>query len=408
MSGQNQALKVKLYLDKKKYPKLFDLNSDKVDTYVEKMLNIGYDTCFPKVSSTEEHNSIKMMARQIVSLQDSVNNPELVETINNLKSQVDSLLGLDKLSSKKGAVSEDILENIINSRYGDLEYQVVRHIPHSGDGLLTLPSKTKIMTEVKNYTNTVNKNETKKMERDMIEQNIKWGLFVSFNSRIQDCKDLDIKTFQNQGETFTIIYIGHLGVDITRLDIAINLLRLIIQKLDKVEHFPWITSELKQSIIGFQDLADKSYLLLESYKQMEESINLAKDKHYQILYNYRQSIKSEVTELNKMLNNTIEKSILENIGPNISDLLTQQVKGTKLELLVSNLIDVFYNTPIKINLIDDIFVLKKNDTTLANIKLQKKKICINWLEPNVSLTLEPNKLKSNQMVLNTCKLISTM
>ena len=67
----------------------------------------------------------------------------------------------------------------------------------------------------------------------MIEQNIKWGLFVSFNSRIQDCKDLDIKTFQNQGETFTIVYVGRLGVDISRLDIAINLLRLIIQKLDK-------------------------------------------------------------------------------------------------------------------------------------------------------------------------------
>ena len=46
-----------------------------------------------------------------------------------------------------------------------MEYQVTRHIPHSGDGLLTLPSKTTIMTEVKNYTNTVNKNETKKMER---------------------------------------------------------------------------------------------------------------------------------------------------------------------------------------------------------------------------------------------------
>ena len=39
---------------------------------------------------------------------------------------------------------------------------------------------------------------------------------------------------------------------------------------------------------------------------MEDSINLAKDKHYQILYNYRQNIKSEVEELNKMLNSTLE------------------------------------------------------------------------------------------------------
>ena len=141
---------------------------------------------------------------------------------------------------------------------------------------------------------------------------------------------------------------------------------------------------------------------------MEESVNLAKDKHYQILYNYRQSIKSEVADLNQKLNNTLEKSILENIGPNINDLLIQQVKGTKIELLVSNLIDVFHNTSIKINLIDNNFLLQKNDGILANIKLQKKKLCINWLEPTVSLTLEPNKLKSNQMVLNTCKLISTM
>ena len=41
-----------------------------------------------------------------------------------------------------------------------------------------------------------------------------------------------------------------------------------------------------------------------------------------------------------------------------------------------------------------------------NIKLQKKKVCIEWIEPNMTLVLEPNKLKSNQMVLNTCRLIS--
>ena len=72
------------------------------------------------------------------------------------------------------------------------------------------------------------------------------------------------------------------------------------------------------------------------------------------------------------------------------------------------MIDVFHNTSIKINVNDDNFLLEKNEEVLANIKLQKKKVCINWLEPNISLVLEPNKSKNNQMVLNTCKLISTM
>ena len=92
MSGQIRALKIKLYLEKEKYPKLFDINSDKVNDYIEQMIKIGYDTCFPSVADTEEHNSIKMISKHILSLQDSVNNPELVDTINNLKSQVDSLL----------------------------------------------------------------------------------------------------------------------------------------------------------------------------------------------------------------------------------------------------------------------------------------------------------------------------
>ena len=324
MSKKNKIVST-IVLNKDKFPRLFELSEEKVNSYIEKFVTLGYNNYFPNLSNEiSPDDPVNRISNQLIQLQSQIHNPELLDTVNNLKDQVDSLLGLNKFSNKKGEVSENVIEKIIKSRYGDLEYEVTRSTPHKGDGIITLPSNIQILTEVKNYTNKVDNHEVDKLKRDMIEHNMKWGLFISFNSSIINCRDLDIKTFQNNGDTFTIIFLGNLGMDITRLDIGINLFRLIISKLNNLENFPWITQELSQIMDQFEVLSERSNTLLESFKVMEESINLAKEKHYQNLYNYRQEIKDKVNKINKNLDSTLRKSLLKNQSLKVKDLFIEK------------------------------------------------------------------------------------
>ena len=50
--------------------------------------------------------------------------------------------------------------------------------------LLTLPDNMKIILEIKNYTNTVNRDEITKLEYDMKYNNINWAIMTSFNSNL--------------------------------------------------------------------------------------------------------------------------------------------------------------------------------------------------------------------------------
>lgn len=408
MSKKNKIVST-IILNKDKFPRLFELSEDKVNSYIEKFITLGYNNYFPNLSNEiSPDDPVNRISNQLNQLQSQIHNPDLLDTVNNLKDQVNSLLGLNKFSTKKGEVSENVIEKIIKSRYGDLEYEVTRSTPHKGDGIITLPSNIQILTEVKNYTNKVDNHEVDKLKRDMIEHNMKWGLFISFNSSIINCRDLDIKTFQNNGDTFTIIFLGNLGTDITRLDIGINLLRLIINKLNNLENFPWITQELDQVMDQFEAISERSNTLLESFRVMEDSINLAKEKHYQNLYSYRQEIKDKVNKINNNLDSTLRKSLLKNKSLKVKDILLNKTNEKKLQILIDRFVSIFDDSNIFLIYNDNKFFLSKEDETIAELKLMKKKIVINWITQNITCYLEINKLKKNKQVLDTCKLISNI
>ena len=164
MSKKNKIVST-IVLNKDKFPRLFELSEEKVNSYIEKFITLGYNNYFPNLSNEiSPDDPVNELVIRLNQLQSQIHNPELLDTVNNLKDQVDSLLGLNKFSNKKGEVSENVIEKIIKSRYGDLEYEVTRSTPHKGDGIITLPSNIQILTEVKNYTNKVDNHEVDKLK----------------------------------------------------------------------------------------------------------------------------------------------------------------------------------------------------------------------------------------------------
>jgi hypothetical protein len=106
-------------------------------------------------------------------------NLDLIVNLEFAKSIVNERLGKNAIVLNFG---ENILEELFQQRYGDIQFERKSHIPHSGDAWLYLPDNQIIILESKNYTYTVNKDEIIKLQNDMINHHIKWGLLLSFNS----------------------------------------------------------------------------------------------------------------------------------------------------------------------------------------------------------------------------------
>ena len=147
------------------------------------------------------------------NLDNKIDNNKITNKIDNLGVVLEKLIGLSVSSSKKGELAENILENIITKKYGDIKYNNMSQVNHSGDAWLNFDSFNQVvMLESKNYSIKVNKDEVIKMKNDMITNNIQWGILVSFNSQVQGYRNFDIETFNHQGKIYTIVILSEQGL----------------------------------------------------------------------------------------------------------------------------------------------------------------------------------------------------
>jgi len=147
-------------LEEKNYLLKNDLNTAKKEAKEEqKEMDIGL------INSLKEDKVD--FQKQIVNLTDSIQ--MLTNTNNN--------------SQKKGKVGEDLTEKrIIPPGW---EYENKSQVSHQGDGHLWNPqTNQKILIDSKNYNVKVPKNETKKLIKDVKDNNMKAGVMVSLTSGI--------------------------------------------------------------------------------------------------------------------------------------------------------------------------------------------------------------------------------
>ena len=162
---------------------------------------------------------------------------------------------------KKGELAENILEQIISEKYGDIKYKDMSQVNHSGDAWLNFDCfDTTVMLESKNYTNKVTKDEVIKLKNDMITNNINWSILISFNSQVSGYREFDIETFNNNGKVYTIIILSELSKDIDRIDIGIQLVKLI-KNYSKLNTFPWVTSKIKSDLDKLNEIINLNYQL---------------------------------------------------------------------------------------------------------------------------------------------------
>ena len=348
-------MNINIKINKNEYPILHQLKNKNLDEIVQNIFKLGYECYFPTIDNNK-----------------NIENNKLVNRIDSLETVLEKLIGLSSSSMRKGEVAENILENLITTKYGDIKYTPMAQVNHSGDAWLNFDSfEETVMLESKNYTAKVNKDEVIKMKNDMITNNIQWGILTSFNSQIQGYRDFDIDTFNHQGKIYTIITLSELCKDVDRIDMAIQVIRKLINNYSKMNIFPWVTNKIKSDLDNLNEIISLNYQLRNWFSEMENTIKSSMNKYYSNMREYQHKIDISIKEITKNIEGTMETSISIS-DYNYEEYINNYKDNKKLFIILSKIIDVFKTKKIII----DNDNLSKDNNIVGTIKIQKKKIIL--------------------------------
>lgn len=348
-------MEYKFYISQEKYPFLFSLKEDKKNEIINNIFDIGYKYLF---NNKENELSVE-------------NN--LTIKLTKLEDTMSKLIGLSTSSMKKGEFAENILETILNDRYSDITYKNMAQVDHSGDAWLEFDNCNEIvMLESKNYTKKVNTDEIDKMKNDMITNNIKWGIFYSWNSNIQNYKTFDILTFNNNSETYTVLLISNVINNMNMIDMSIMIIKKLINTYSEKKTFPWITNKIKYELDELNKTISINYQLRNNFYEMEKNIKNSMEKYYILLREYQHNMEISINKIIDEINGTMVKSVQLNNDFNYNEYLNIHKKNKKIFIILSKIIDTFIEKNIIINENNLIF----EDKIIGNIKIQLKKIII--------------------------------
>jgi hypothetical protein len=402
---------INLELVENDYEMLFKLKKRARDRLVKQIFNTGYNIHFPNMDS-ELTNQQEVLV-MIQSLKDEILNPDISYKIDSLETSLSKLIGLSSNSSKKGEFAENLLEDIIKKRYGDIEFKDTSKIPHSGDAWLTFSDNGIVMLESKNYNVTVNKDEIDKMERDMKEHNIKWGIFVSWNSSIQGKREFDIHTFSHEGNNYIIVMISNLCIDNSRLDLGIQLLRKLKLNFSDLKKFPWIVSDITQDLDELSDIVKMNYQLRDNFFEAETNIKNTLGIFYNKLRDYQLKLTNKSQEILEKISTTMEKSISKNLDESIE--VFNQYKNTKIFSILCKISDYFIKFDWKVrNEDNNLIITKKIDDEefedIGRLKIFTKKVNLFFNKLNLSLDFKYTKESEDSSfeTLNALKMLSNL
>jgi hypothetical protein len=272
-----------------------DISLDKINLLLNDKYNNVVSTVQNNVlnyiNNSEERikiniNEIKDLSNTNQTFQEKINE-ELILFLNQYK-----------ISSKKGELSENMLESILIKLYPSSEIINTTGQISSGDFILKRNNQVKILIENKNYESNVPKREIDKFILDVETQNCS-GIMISQHSGISFKKNFEIDI--NNGNI--LIYIHNMNYDSDKIVIACDIIDNLsnkIKELNGTDEHVKISSNILQ-------------LINEQYQRFIEKKELIIS---QLNNNTKQIIESlkdlELSELNNILSNKFASSKISN------------------------------------------------------------------------------------------------
>jgi|WetSurMetagenome_2_1015567.scaffolds.fasta_scaffold25937_2 hypothetical protein len=181
-----------------------------------------------KAIPTENRNVVLekyiILGEMVVSHASISTNKETIEEffsplkndIEMIRQQIRLIIPSIAAPAKKGKMTVDTVFESLREHFMDDSFEDVSSIGKYADVLATTAdSKTSILIEMKDYSNTVPEKEIEKFWRDIERRGTKYGIFISMRSGICKCSScISLKTEMNKTAIFVnnseLNYSGHL------------------------------------------------------------------------------------------------------------------------------------------------------------------------------------------------------
>lgn len=351
------------------YPELIDIKKDKnYNNILQTIFRLGYNTYFNTVSNNLEYYTVK---------------DDIISTLNNtiqpLNDLTKSLYGLNS-STRKGEITEVLIEDIISKQLPEYNYDIKRGIAHHADGELTSPSGLKALVEIKNYNNTVPEDEVEKFKYDLAYRNINYGLFISTKSGIQYQKPFSYEKYEKDGIVYHIVYVSKVFEELHKIYTGVLLLENIYKFIKKNE-----TSKIDKAVLNnirkIEKIIEEFSKIKNKYLEMESNIKKSLDDYYTIIRDAEFQMKEKFNDIwsqivdddNKLIKYTDKEKIINNSPKKIQNILEK----------ILNKFDNNFNFALNDN--DDIDIII-NNKIICIIKLFKVKIVVKFMNYDLTIT----------------------
>jgi len=206
-----------------------------------------------------------------------------IEVLNKIDSVNENLLALTSgNSSLLGKFNENIIEKYFKNHFPHFE-TVNTSVSGEKCGDIVINTHTnmgKISIESKNYgpERSIPSGEIEKFKRDLMNSGIKFGIFISTNSRITGKNTIDYELFEDK----IIVYLGPAGHDCSLLNMAIyflitiNELEVIHNKQISIESNKDFRDKLKELSKAFEVNLIRLNNCSNNINETEKKLNILK------------------------------------------------------------------------------------------------------------------------------------
>jgi len=379
-------MSVNITISLKDYPELEKLKSSKnFQNVLQTIIRLGYNTYFNSISNNLEYYTVK----------DDLMNT-LNDTIQPLNDLTKSLYGLNQ-STKKGDITEALIDDIITKQFPEYNYDIKRGIAHHADGELTSPSGLKALVEVKNYNSTVPYDEVEKFKYDLSFRNITYGLFISIKSGIQFQKPFSYEKYEKDGIVYHIVYVSKVFEEQHKVYTSVLLLENIYKFIKKND-----CSKLDKSILNniqkIETIIDEFSKIKNKYIEMESNIKKSLDDYYGIIRDAEYQMKEKF--------NNIWNQIVDNENKLIKYSEKEKIilkANKKIQNILEKIFNKFDDNFKYIEKDDDIMIYLK-DNLICTIKLFKLKIVIKFMNYDLTISGTNDDTKLLDAYINNKKI----
>ena len=206
-------------------------------------------------------------------------------------------------------------------------------------------------------------------------------------------KEIDFNIFSHNNENYHIVFVSNLSNDISKLDFSISLIRKLLNAYSDLEQFPWIVNNIKSELTNLNNILEQNYLLRDQFIIMEKDIIKNIDNFYVKLRDYQFNLDTKIKDIINKITSTMSDSIeFDKIDYNVI-IKNATKKDKKLGPIITKITDIMKKKKLYYEQKDNNYNMLISGENIGIIKIQNKKICIEFSKYDIILNFIIGKEK---------------